>query len=263
MLKYFKLFLLHWQSSLTYPTSFFFWRLRQFLSTLSAMTVWQVLFQSSQTLFNFSAGEMNSYVFLAAFLQSVILATSLNGLAENIYTGQISKVFLQPFKPVLLFISQEMADKSMNIAFTILEAFLLYWIFKPALFFPTLPFFALFVVSCLLGAAILFIVMLIFGCVGFWSQETWGPRFLFFMFLEITAGKMFPLSILPQWLQQILSYTFFPYLTYAQTQIYLQHYSIEETFRSIGLMLFWIVFLYSIYKFFWNKGLKEYGALGH
>jgi ABC-2 type transport system permease protein len=240
--------------------------LRQFLTTLTAMTIWQVLFVSQATgaqLFGFTQAAMTGYIFLAALLQSTILATSLNGLAQDIYSGQMSNLFVQPIRPLGVLIARECADKLLNLVFTVVECGILLLIFRPALPVPTLGQGLLFALSVVMGAVLLFHIMLLFGCVGFWSQETWGPRFLFFMFLEFTAGKLFPLSVLPKLIQDIMSWTPFPYLTYVQSQIYLGHLSGDAVVRALVTMLAWIVGLGLLYRSIWQKGLREYGALGH
>ena len=260
--KYQRIFTMHWENALAYPVSFTLWRFRQLLTTLTALTLWTVIFQGKQDAFGYSQTSMVSYIFLTSFLQSIILSTFLNGLANDIYSGNISKVFVQPLKPMWLFITQELADKSMNLSFAIGEAVLLYLIFHPVFLLPALSTLILFFGATFLGAVLLFYIMLLLGSVGFWSQDTWGPRFLLYMFLDFTAGKLYPLNVLPQTVQRILSWTPFPYLSYVQSQIFLQKLTPAQTTQSVVILLLWIAVLAVIFHKVWNKGLRDYGAMG-
>lgn len=260
--KYARIFSLHWQNSLTYPVSFVLWRTRQFLITLTSLTLWTVIFNQQQSAFGYSQASMTSYILLSTILQSIVLSTFLNGLAQDIYTGQISNMLLKPLRPLSVFVTQEFADKSLNIAFATVETIIAIYLFKPEFILPDPLRFGLFALATFLGACLLFSIMLIFGSVGFWSAETWGPRFLFYMFLDFTAGRLYPLNVLPEIVQKILLLTPFPYLTYVQTQIFLGIFSIEQSLQVIGVLLVWITILSLIFRRLWNTGMREYGALG-
>ena len=254
---------MYWQNSWVYPVSFMMWRFRQFISTFAAITVWVAIFQTQQSAFGYSRDSMISYIFLTGFLQSMILATQTGGLAQQIYAGEISNTLLKPLNIFGAFIVQELSDKFLNFSFVIIETIILIQIFHPVFVLPPLSLFLLFLITVILGAVLLFFMMLLLGTLGFWSPDTWGPRFLFYIFVDFTAGKLFPLNIFPKILQDILALTPFPYLTYAQTQIFLQHASSNQILKTFLMLGFWIVVIASAFSLIWRKGIKDYGAAGH
>jgi len=261
--KYWQLFLVTWQNGLAYPISVLFWRLRQFLSTFMSLTIWTVVFTGQQQAFGYQQSQMITYIFLTGILQGIIIATILSSLSDDIYSGKISYQLIQPINVLAFLGVQDLSDKIRNIGFTLFESIILFLIFRPVLVLPALPILLIFLLTALLGALLMFLIMLLFGTIGFWSPETWGPRFLFYMFLDFTAGKLFPLSIFPQWLQNVLFYTPFPYLSYAQTQIFLGRFVGEDITKTVFNLFLWVIVLGVLFHFVWNKGLKEYGALGH
>lgn len=261
--KYWQLFLVTWQNGFVYPISVFFWRLRQFLATFMSLTIWTVIFTGQQQAFGYQPSEMITYIFLTGLLQSIVLATVLGSLSEDIYTGKISYQLIKPVNIYLYLGVQELADKLKNIGFIILESIILFALFKPQVIFPSLEVFLLFLLTAISGAVLMFIILLLFGTIGFWSPDTWGPRFLFYMLLEFTAGKLFPLNIFPNWLQRIIFLTPFPYLSYAQIQIFLGRYAGIDIFKTFLFLGVWIVVLGALFLSIWRKGIREYGALGH
>ena len=263
MHKYLALFSTSWQNGFAYRASVFLWRFRQFLSSFFSLTLWTVLYQNSTNTFGYSAPQMISYIFLSSIIQNVVIATSINGLTSTIYSGELSLLLIKPIGLFKALATQEVADKAKNFMFVILESCLLFFLFRPELFPVALFQSMLAIVWILGGIALNFFISLIFGAVGFWSPESWGPRFLFFTLINFIGGKFFPLDILPKLVQQIIWLTPFPFLSYAQSQLLLNRLTLVEIILgSIGLLL-WLTTLGIFAKYIWQVGLKNYAAMGH
>ena len=262
MKKYLTLLKLSWQNGLVYRTSLVMWRLRQFLSTLMSLTVWAVIFESNNQAFNYTQSSMTTYIFLIAFLQSFVLASALLGLAGRVYSGEISNHLLKPINIFTYLATEELADKLKNVGFLLLETLILFLIFKPIILVPSISILLIFLCWSLLAVVLNFCITLIFGSFGFWSPNTWGPRFLFFMILNFTAGKLFPLDILPKIIQNILYFTPFPYLSFVQIQLFLGKYETQEIILHTSKLVFWILILGTISLQLWKKGLRNYDSAG-
>ncbi len=262
MRKYWVLTKVAWENGLVYRASILMWRFRQFLSTIMALTLWTVIFGATESAFAYNQQEMITYIFLAAFLQSAIIATALNNLANIVYSGELSQFLIKPMNVYGYFATQEIADKLKNVGFLVIETSLLFLIFQPVIFLPGLNNFLLFLVWMMGGIILNFLITLLFGAFGFWSPDTWGPRFLFFMIINITAGKLFPLNILPELLQKIIFMTPFPYFAFMQTQLFLDKLNPQELLTHTLTLLAWIVFFGWLVKYIWGRGLKSYDAAG-
>lgn len=252
----------YWQNMLTYRLSFMLWRLREFTSSLMALTVWQVIFANQEVVFGYQRNQIMAYVFLSTILHNLIATSSLNNLAGDIYSGKISTTLVKPVNIFLAWGFQDLADKLLNFGFVLLESSLLFFIFKPTFNFPSFEIGLVFILWTLLAVLISFIINILFGMIGFWSPDAWGPKFLFFMLLDFTAGKLYPLDILPVIIQKIINYTPFPYLSYFQTQLFLGRFPTQQIFTTTLIMLSWIIGLSLFLKIIWNKGIKNYTAMG-
>lgn len=260
--KYQALFRLTWENSLVYRTSFIIWRFRNFLSSFMSLTVWTVIYSGQSEILSYQKSEMINYIFLISLLQSIILTTALQGLSSDIYNGKISDLLLKPIRLFGYFLTQDVADKLQNVSFSLIEIMLLGLIFHPSIMMPSMAFLLLFAVSIIIGVLLYLVINLLFGSLGFWSPEVWAPRFLFFMFLDFTAGKLYPLNILPKMVQSIVFLTPFPYFSYIQTQIFLQKVSFYQALSWIGWASLWTAGLWFVFAKVWQKGLKEYNATG-
>lgn len=227
-----------------------------------ALSVWTVIFANNGTFGQYTKPEMITYIFLVSLLQNIILSSILNGLAQSVYSGKISHELLKPLNMYWYLAMQEIADKLKNVAFIILEMVILFWIYKPEIVTPSLLVLGVVLLMIFLATLLNFFISLLFGSLGFWSPDTWAPRFLFFMFIEFTAGRLFPLDILPQTMQKVINLTPFPYFSFVQTQLFLGRLPIAEAGYHLLVLSGWVLFFGIISVTIWQRGLKDYSAAG-
>lgn len=260
MKKYWQIVNIAWQNGFVYRASVFLWRFRQFISSLMALTIWSVIYSGRQELLGYNQESMILYIFIAAIIQSVVFPTALYNLSSQIYSGEVSSLLLKPVNFFGYLISQEFADKLKNFLFVLIEVYALWLIFQPQIFLPKMGVAFFFLVSVLIATGINFCITLLFAAIGFWSPDTWGPRFIFMTLVDFTAGKLFPLDILPQSLAKIVYLTPFPYLAFWPTQIFLGR--VEPNVNQLLSSLFWLIGLILLNYAIWRRGWKSYQAAG-
>jgi len=242
--------------------AFLLWRFRQFLGSVMSLSIWTILFSQQTSLFSYSQDQMITYIFVVSILQSVILTSALQGLAMDVYSGKISTLLLKPIGLFQYFSVYEAADKLLNLSFILGEAVILYLWFQPVLTFPSFFHSLLFLMWIAGGVCLHFFITLIFGAIGFWSPDVWGAKFVFFMIIDFTAGKLYPLDILPQFIQTLIYATPFPYLSFAQSQLFLGRLSSQSILQQSFVLLFWTVSLGFLAHLIWKNALKSYVAAG-
>ena len=182
--KYLRLFSISWQNALVYRTSLLLWRLRQIFNTLLAITLWGAVYQTNSSVIGYTSDQMFTYIFLSAIMQNIIMATALHRLPGMVYSGELSLWLVRPVRPFLTFLTTDLADKALNATCIILETAVFYLLLRPVLTVPDLGTIFIFLIWLVLGIGIHFFVELLFGALGFWSPDVWGPKFLFFMITE-------------------------------------------------------------------------------
>jgi ABC-2 type transport system permease protein len=73
---------------------------------------------------------------------------------------------------------------------------------------------------------------------------------------------MFPLSLLPESLQRVVTWLPFAYETYYPTLILLQRLEPGEIARVIVVQILWVLVLLGVARFAWSRGLRRYAAFG-
>ena len=92
-------------------------------------------------------------------------------------------------------------------------------------------------------------------------DETWVFRVLFTIASNFLAGAIIPLDLFPKWLQEVLAYTPFPYLTYVPAKAYMGEnpFSMAQSVATLGL---WTVLAIFFANFVWNRGLRRFSGAG-
>jgi ABC-2 type transport system permease protein len=262
--KYWQIIKITFEEYFEYRLNFVLWRFRSFVSFLTLFFFWLAVFGPRKELLNYQKSQLLTYVVGVAFLRSIVLASRSVDLSGQIRSGELTKLIMRPLGMLQYWFSRDLADKVLNIFFTIFEIGLILAIFKFPLYFPknqvTYFWFLLFVI---LGVFLYFFISFTIAVVTFWVDEIWATRWLFgIIFLEFFSGAFFPIDILPNWLTKIIYLTPFPYLVFSPLKIWLEQLSGFMIIKVVLVCLVWLIFFWRLSLFLWEKGAKNYGAYG-
>lgn len=249
--------------TIAYRTSFIIYRVRGLLGILTLYFLWLAVLPQGQTFLGYSQSMMLTYVLGISLLSSIVLATRSQSIAVDINEGNLSNYLLKPISFFRFHFARDLGDKLMNLFFAVIELSLLFLILKPPLFFQTdVVYLSFFAISVILASILYFYFSLLFGFFGFWSNEVWGPRFIFYQLLTFFAGGLFPLDILPQSVFNAIEFLPFTYLIYFPIKVYMGDVSLLTVFKGLIVTSLWIVCMYYLTSYIWRKGLRSYTAHG-
>lgn len=248
---------------MAYRMNFVMWRVRMVIQVLILYFLWTAVFGSEKILFGYTASMMLSYVLFTSILRTYILATTTNDIGSSINDGRLTNFLLRPISFFRVTMARDVADKGLNFISSLIEIPLLILILRPTLFIQHDPMLVgLAILASLIAIGIYFYFSLIIGFLGFWTPETWGPRFLSIIFIEFFSGALFPLDVFPELFQRIVSYLPFQYLIFFPISIYLGKVDAPALAKGLLISFVWAVVMYGIAKTVWHRGLKVYEAQG-
>lgn len=260
---YFRVFANTWGETLSYRFNFLMWRFRVVLQLMTMFFLWSTLIPANGNLFGYSQAQMLTYILGTSLMSSIVLATRTAEIGDQINNGALSNFLLKPISYLKYWFARDLGDKGMNLVFSIIEIAILIALFKPPLFLQTDPLILfLTFVACLISMVMYFFFNYLLGLFGFWSNEIWGPRYIFWILLSFFAGSLFPLDILPGPVFEVLKLLPFTYLLYFPLKIYLGSLGLTTIIEGLIVSGVWAVILYFAVQYVWKKGLKLYGAEG-
>src|SRR5258706_16198720 len=242
MRKYWFIFSIYWQEGLTRRASFIMERFRALVVLISFYYFWSALLKNCTSFVGYDRTQMITYVLGMNVLRSIVFATRTEEIASEINHGRLSGYLLKPVNFMLYTLFRDLSEKSINLVSSIIEVFGLIFIFHIQLHWPpNLSSWLLFAASIAGATWLYFILSFMTGCWGFWTSESWGPRFLLELFLEFTAGAFFPLDVLPDLAQKIIKCFPSPYLVFFPLQIFLGKLNSYQIMNGFLTQLFWMI----------------------
>ena len=252
-----------WDETFTYRFSFLTYRIRNILQILTIYYLWTFFIPQNTTFLGYSQSQMLTYVLGTMIVSSVVMATRSQAIGNDINQGNLSSFLLKPMNYFGYWFARDLGDKTVNFFFSITELVLLFILLHPPFFLQTDPFFLIMaILSICFGTLLYFYFSVLMGCFGFWSNEVWGPRFVFYQIIMFFSGSLFPLDILPKTLYSVLELLPFNYLIYFPLKIYLGDLSAIAIVKGLIITTVWIGIVHYLTTIVWQKGLKVYTAYG-
>jgi len=263
MKKYWQIAKNTWDETVSFRLNFVMWRVRVVLQILTLYFLWFSILPKETSFFAYSQSHILTYILGTSLISAFVLSSRSYSVGDEINRGDLSNFLIKPINYFFYHFARDISDKTMNIVFSITELTILFFILRPPLFIQTdALYFSLFIIATLLALLLYFFFNFLLGMVGFWSPEVWAPRFIFFTVITFFAGGLFPLDILPQKIFTIFQFLPFSYLLYFPLKIYLGQLSLNQIFQGMAITMIWVLLMYLVVKFVWQKGLVVYTAQG-
>jgi len=263
--KYFQITKMAWHISFVYRLNFMVWRIRSFFLLLGGYFFWYAVYRFNKQIGIYDERLMLTYILLGSFLQSLILTSQSFQIAEDIATGKLSNRLIKPMSYLKSMFSLDLGAKAASIFFIFFELGLIFIILKPQLFIQKDPLRLLsFAVVSFGGLFIYFYLSSLISLITFWYPEDygWPARFLFMVVNNFLSGGVLPLDILPASIFNFLRFLPSSNFIFFPLQVYLGKVNNFEILQGFLTMIFWLVVLKLITNFTWQKGLKNYTAVG-
>jgi ABC-2 type transport system permease protein len=267
MKKYWHVIQVGIQNHLTYRFNFLARSLFGLIPLVAILQVWETIYGSkgpNASVGTYTLAEMITYYLLVAIVDAL---TSVNEddwqIAADIKDGNISQFLLKPIDylwyRLCLFASGRVAYLLVAAVPLALAVFWLRHYFTPP---AGLPAAGGFFVAIVLTALLQFFMSYTMALLAFWVLEVSTFIFILFAFEYIASGHLFPLDILPPYLEKILYFTPFPYQLSFPINVYLGRVTGEGLIRGLLIQLAWVLAACALARFVWRKGIRHYAAVG-
>jgi ABC-2 type transport system permease protein len=263
MKKYWQVFSTFWQEAMTRRSTFIVERFRALVVLTSFYYFWDAILKHKPSFAGYNRDELMTYVLGMNILRSLVFATRTEEITAEINQGRLSIYLLKPMNFLYYTFFKDLSEKTINLLSAILEICVLVWVFDVNVQWPqSFMTWGLCIASMLSAVWLYFIISFTTGCGGFWTSETWGPRFLLELFLEFTAGAFFPLTVLPPLAQQIFMLFPSPYLIFFPIQLFLEKMTLMQIMNGFCIQITWIFVITWMSKIIWGRGMRIYSAAG-
>lgn len=232
---------------------------------LVTVAVWQAVFaeRDAEQIGGYTLEEMLVYMMLAVFLNQATRGSGTGTFARDIYDGSLTKYLVYP----LSLYSYKLGTYLPRSLFALIGLalalagifFLGYW---PDTLILTITSVLFGLVAVFLATILFFLLLFCVEAVAFWVEHVWALSVILTFTTMLLSGKWIPLDLFPEWLQNLLAYSPFPYLVYFPLTVFLGKTEGSELVHGIVLLVCWILVVFGLSRYMYSRGLRSYTGVG-
>lgn len=261
------------EERLVYRGDFALGTLMRFLPIITQIFLWYAIFdsigevegQEAVQIGGFGFREMVAYYLLTMIARAFSSMPGLaSGIAQQIREGEIKRYLIQPIDLIGFLLLTRIAHKLAYYAVAIAPFALVFFLCRG--FFvdgwPSASVMLAFVASLIMGFLIGFFLEAAIGMIGFWFLEVSSLLFVYMLFSFFLSGHMFPLTLLPDSVEALVSFLPLKYLAFFPAAVFLGTIPPEDLPRELAIEALWLVFFIVVCRFAYAKGVSRYSGYG-
>ena len=250
------------QEQLQYRTANYFYMFGMIAEPVIYLVVWTTIAdQSGGSVNGLTPGYFAAYYIVWTLVRNMNIVFGAPFWEYRIREGELTKDLLRPIHPLNHDIAYFAGWKFVIIGLWIPLAIGLSLVFHPTLG-PTPQqvvafFFAIW------GAYLLRTMFQeSLGMLCFWTTRGAAIFDLWMTAELLLSGRLVPLTLMPEWVQEISRFLPFQWAFYFPIQSLVGDLSTVELIRGLGAQLLWIVIGYLIFRVAWKHAIRRYSAVG-
>jgi len=234
------------------------------IQLLIARALWQSIFESSgnETMEGFTLPMMTIYYLIVPIGNRMLTGENIGFLSREIYEGTFNKYLIYPIS-FFQYKTLSYLTYSCFYGVQLVAIYLIYNFFQPAgITFELLQNLSLGISLFLIASFAYCMLAMAIELLALWADNIWSLMVMVRFFASFFGGSFVPLNFFPNWAQEVLIYTPFPYLISLPIKTIMGLTSLQEIGSGILMLAFWALFFMGVAKIMWKKGQLKYTGVG-
>jgi ABC-2 type transport system permease protein len=250
------------QEQFQYRTANYFYMFGMIAEPVIYLVVWRTIaHQNGGMVQGFTPGYFAAYYIVWTLVRNMNIVFGAPFWEFRIREGELTRDLLRPVLPLHYDIAYFAGWKVVVIVLWIPLAFGLSLVFHPTLS-PTLLEVVVFFLAIWGAYLIRTMFQEALGMLCFWTTRGAAIFDLWMTTELLLSGRLVPLPLMPDWVQEISRFLPFQWAFYFPIQSLVGSYSTMELVRGIGVQILWILIGLAIFKLAWKKAVRHYTAVG-
>ncbi len=263
--KYLRIFSVGLQNTVVYRWNFLLRALFGVVPLIGTVYLWRALFASrGRSVAGYEFSSMVYYFLLTLLAADLITPTDDEWqIASDIREGQINSLLTKPVSYLMYRISLFLGYRVIYTLVTLPPTLVLFAIFHDYVVVPHhVATWGWTLLSLTLAAGLQFFIAYAVAMLAFWILEISTVVFILFSFEYFLSGQLFPLDIVPAWLQSILAWLPFTYELYFPVAVFQEKVVGAALARGLCVQAAWVTAAWALAGWMWRRGLQRYQAVG-
>lgn len=263
--KYLQVFSIGLQDNFVYRWNFLLRSLFAVVPLIGTVYIWGAVFASRGTsVAGYERGDMIFYFLLAMLVENLVTPTEDEWrIAAEIRDGLISSLMIKPVNHLAYRAGLFASSRFLYSIVTLPVVAVVFWCFREYVRLPAHPeTWGWFGLTLVFAAMLQFFIAYSLAMMAFWFLEISTIIFIFYSFEYFLNGQVFPLDLLPGWLDGFVRYSPFAYELFFPVQVYLERIQGTALIQGVCIQAAWVGTAFLIARFLWRQGAKKYQAVG-
>lgn len=265
MKKYKYSFFMGFQKAIEYRMDFIFGLISSIFPIIIQISLWAAIYKTTNEgiMYGYTYKQMIMYTFMVGII-SKFLATGFEyEINDDIKNGGLNKYIVKPINYYMYRISCFLGERaSASVLFSIILFVLLTLFYIVGYFNISIISIVLFVMSIIFALLLNFSIYYCIGMSGFWMSEISRLFPAITIIFTVISGGIFPLDILGEKINNIISMLPFKYMLQFPVDIITGKMNVDNILYGLIFQFLWISFFMILSSMLWKRGLKKYVSIG-
>lgn len=260
-----KIFSIGLQNTFVYRWNFLIRTVFGIVPLIGTLFLWRAATEGSGgDIAGYDYRTMIFYFMIVVFLDNLISPTEDDWqIASDIRDGRLSALLLKPLNYLAYRFTFYLSYRLTYVATIALPVGGLLFFLRDFVVWPQNPeTWAFFAVSSAMAAGLQFLLAYILGLCAFWLLEVSTLILIVFSFEYFLSGMIFPLDMLPGWLQGFVKWSPLTYELFFPVQIVMERVKGPALWEGLAIQAGWLCVGFVIACVVWRAGLRRYQAVG-
>jgi ABC-2 type transport system permease protein len=249
-------------SQIQYRVANYFYMIGMITEPVIYLVVWSTIAeQQGGSVGGYTPGTFAAYYIVWTLVRNMNIVFTPFGWEWRIREGMLSMELIRPMHPIHTDIAYFAGWKFVVILLWLPLAAFLTWVFKPTFDISLLEVIVFF--TAIWGAFLIrTMIVSLLGMITFWTTRVSAIFELYFGLELILSGRLVPLTLMPQWVQDLSNYLPFKWTFYFPIEALVGSLTPQELWMGVGTQIFWITIGAVFLSFVWRAAIKQFSAVG-
>lgn len=265
MIKYWSVFTTGLQNTFVYRWNFLLRCLFGLVPLAGTIFIWRALFESrGAEIGGYDFGAMVYYFMVVLLFDNLVTPTDDEwAIATDIREGMINNFLARPVDYLSYRFSIFLSARLLYTVVTIVPIIGVFAWYRQFITLPTdLWTWPLTLLSLIMAGALQFLIAYSLAMLAFWILEISTIVFILYSFEYYLSGRLFPLDVMPDWMQEVLKWLPFTYELYFPVAVLMEKVKGRELWSGLLIQAGWVVLAYLAARYMWKRGIRRYESVG-
>jgi len=210
---------------------------------------------------DFTSADFAAYYITYMVVNHITFTWFMFEFEYRVRSGSFSPLLLQPLHPIHRDIASNLSYKLLTMLLVIPVAVLLIWFFEPRAEINQWSI-AMSIPSIIMAFFLRFFFEWALALAAFWTTRVAAINQFYFALQLFLAGRMAPLDLTPEWVQQLAYASPFPWMVAFPVDVILGKLTFSQCLEGLQFQFFWTVISLGVMAVVWKRGIRAYSAVG-